>query len=290
MHTNNFNWRTDSSLNRDYNWDPTIAETCIIALADNPQSQAQAQQALHSCEYVGQPSPWIFDGYDGTDRETIRTPRGLTKPGRSPSFFARKDRELNNVMSWIKVLDTALSVTEVACALSHIALWTHCININRPIVILEHDAYMVRPYTRMTYTNSCEYLGHSCELNQLFEQTGTTNYLELVEYLKTTGRYPDPVARLPVTMIINYNFLFSHGLHAYAIDPFMARRLFAHVLTEGLINPVDAVLEVTSFELVQSAVYAVLGHSSANSTIDVEQNLSGRSGRKHTNSIPGVSQ
>ena len=273
--TNTFNWTTDSFLNVDYNWEKDIAETCIIAIPNNASSQEKAQNALDSCRYVGQVNPRIYLGYDGTDKSSIYTPNSI------------QTSSLINVMSWIKVVDTALSITEVACALSHISLWVHCININKPIVIMEHDAYMLRPFERMTYTNSVEYLGRDSELITLLKDAKVDSYHELIQYYKETGNYPQKVIRLPVTMVINYNFLFSHGLHAYAIDPFMARRLFARVLTEGLINPIDVVVEVTDFELVQTAVYAILGPKSVESTISPTYN---RSERKDTYSVPGVSQ
>lgn len=285
--THEFTWRGDAYLNPNYNWDPTIAETCIIGL---PQASEQAQDCKISCEYVGQPRPRIFWGYDGTDQATILTPeRFRTGPrlGFNGDFESHgTDPDTVNVMSWIKVLDPALSITEVACALSHISLWAHCININKPIVIMEHDAYMIRPFTRMSYTNSVEYLGHDSEMLQLLKSAGVDTYHQLIAHYKTTGQYPRQTLRLPVTMLININFLFTHGLHAYAIDPFMARRLWARVLTEGITNPIDVVVEVTDFELVQTGVYATLGPSKVNSSIDP----GAKQTRKDTYSIPGVSQ
>lgn len=277
-----FSWNTDSYLNTDHNWDTRIAETCIIAIKDNPVSEKSAQTALESCLAAGQINPQIYAGYDGTNLDTITTPHRL--------------QVNDSVMKWIKVLDSALSITEVACALSHISLWAHCITINRPIVILEHDAYMLRPFEQMSYTNSVEYLGHDAELPKLLKEAGVDDYTELAEYYRTVKKYPDPVIRLPVINVINYNFLYSHGLHAYAIDPFMARRLFARVLLEGLINPIDVVVEVTDFELVQTGIYATLSRSKKTSTIDPDQsNIFSRflkkvNRRKNTYSVPGVSQ
>lgn len=269
----NFKWTGDDYYARDYNWDRRIAETCIITIPNHARSQGSGLVCMRSCLTVGQANPSIYLGYDGTNMEEIRTPEHLKSP--------------NNPVNWVKVVDSSLSITEVACALSHISLWVHCININKPIVIMEHDAYMLRPFERMTYTNSVEYLGRDSELITLLKDAKVDSYHELIQYYKETGNYPQKVIRLPVTMVINYNFLFSHGLHAYAIDPFMARRLFARVLTEGLINPIDVVVEVTDFELVQTAVYAILGPKSVESTISPTYN---RSERKDTYSVPGVSQ
>ena len=277
-----FSWNTDNSLNRDYNWSSSIAETLIIAVPNNAHSERSSSEAMDSCLRVGQINPSIFYGYDGTDLKTIKTPAHLVG---------------NSVMSMIKVVDCALSITEVACALSHIAVWVHCININKPIVVLEHDALMLCSFMDMSYTNSLEYLGHSCELDDLYVALGVSDYDHLVEYYQNAEHLPRPRARLPVTMVINHNYLFCHGLHAYAIDPFMARRLLARVLTEGLSNPIDVVLEVTDFTVVQTGIYATQGPASVISTIDDLGLSLGASvdhtpgqGRKHMYSIPGVSQ
>jgi len=274
MITDTFKWATDAGLNRDYNWDTAIAETRIIAIQGNANSEEQAARALNSCLRIGQPNPEVFWAYDGTDHKIIYTPDHLKN---------------SDAMSWVKVLDSALSVTEVACALSHIALWVHCMTINRPIVILEHDAVMIRPFKTMTQNNCVEYLGHRFEIPNLIKQTGLESYPELVNHYLDPENYLPAEHRLPMTSVINYNYLYSMGLHAYAIDPFMARRLFAKVLTEGLTNPVDTIVEVTDFELIQTGIYAFQGDRAKFSTIAKDDGTV-MQGRKNTHSVPGVSQ
>ena len=271
---NTFNWVTDSFLDRDYNWTSTIAETRIITIPNNKNSIEQSERALNSCTRIDQPNAEIFWGYDGTDHRTIHTPEHLKN---------------NDVMRWIKVLDPALSVTEVACALSHIALWVRCITINRPIVILEHDSIMIRPFLTMSQTNCIEYLGHHREMGYLISSQGYDTYPELVESYLDPRNYPPPTKRHPMISVINYNYLYSMGLHAYAIDPFIARRLFARVLTDGLINAVDTLVEVSDFELIQNEVYAFNSSQSKFSTIDKKDGTI-MQGRKNTFSVPGVSQ
>jgi hypothetical protein len=80
------------------------------------------------------------------------------------------------------------------------------------------------------------------------------------------------------------------GLHAYAIDPFMARRLVSKVITDGLINPIDVVAEVTEFEIAQTGVYAFNSSLSDISTIGFKDSGTVMQGRKNTHSVPGVSQ
>jgi GR25 family glycosyltransferase involved in LPS biosynthesis len=275
MDINKFEWDADEHLNRDYNWDRTIAETRIITIAGNAHSELQAAKALETCRRVGQPNVEIFTAYDGTDRKTIRTPNHLKN---------------NDVMTWVKVLDPALSITEVACALSHLALWSRCITINRPIVILEHDAIMIRPFLEITQTNSIEILGHYLQVQDFINYLKLDSYLDLVNYYLHSSNFPPVEHDIPMTAVINYNFLYCMGLHSYAIDPFMARRLFSKVLTEGLINPIDVVVEVTEFELAQTGLYAFNSAQSASTTIGIKDRKDPMRGRKNTHSIPGVSQ
>lgn len=270
----NFKWTGDSHYARDYNWDRKIAATCIITIPNHARSQGSGLVCMRSCLTVGQVNPSIYLGYDGTNLEEIRTPEHLKSP--------------NNPVNWVKVLDSSLSITEVACALSHISLWVRCIEINQPMVILEHDALMLKPFNRMNYTNSIEYLGDMSEFETICKRYEVSTYEELVDYFKRM-----PVAselRLPSVSVINHNFHFSRGLHAYAIDPFIARRLFSRVLTDGLINPIDVVLEVTEFSLVQTGMYAIQGPSSQAASSIGFFNDKNEYTRKNTYNVPGISQ
>lgn len=270
-----FKWAGDSHYKQYQNWDLGIAETCIITIPDHSSSQEAGQRCLASCLKVGQVNPVIHLGYDGTDHQSIKTPDHL-KSGINPT-------------GWVKVLDTNLSIPEVACALSHISLWAHCIEINQPIVILEHDALMLRPFNHMHYINSLEYLGDIAEFDILCHQSGVKTYDELVEYYATTST--EFVSRLPSVGLININYHYSRGLHAYAIDPAMARRLFSRVLTDGLINPIDVVVEVCEFGLVQTGISAIQNPDNSHTTSSIGIiNGSNIYTRKNKFDIPGVSR
>jgi GR25 family glycosyltransferase involved in LPS biosynthesis len=273
--SNVFKWTTDSHLNTNYNWNKNIAETRVITIKGNAHSEQQANHALRSCERVNQPNSEIFWAYDGTDRNTIRTPDHLKN---------------NDPMSWVKVLDPALSITEVACALSHLALWIRCITINKPILILEHDAIMLRPFREITNSNSLEYLGHQFQIQSHIDKLKLASYPDLVYHYQNPANYPELKQELPLLALINYNYLYSMGLHAYAIDPFMARRLFSYVLSNGLINPIDTIVEITNYEIAQTGIYAFNSLQSETTTIGFPDSLSTLQGRKNTYSVPGVSQ
>lgn len=272
---NNFRWKSDQYLNNNVNTDKTIAETFILGISGHERSELQVQSCLNSCTRVGQPNVSIFWGYDGTDHISIKTPEHL---------------RTNSVMSWIRVLDPRLSITEVACALSHIALWVHCIDINRPIVVLEHDSIMLQPFLDMYESNCIEYLGHRYEIDRLIEYSGVSSYERLVKlYIEQPQCRPVREHNLPMVGLINRNYLYSMGLHAYAIDPFISRRLVARILTDGLVNPIDTLIEVSDFSLIQTGIFAFNSDSSYVSSIG-QYDGTVMAGRKHTLSVPGIAE
>ena len=125
----------------------------------------------------------------------------------------------------------------------------------------------------------------------IINKLGFTEYSELIQHYSDPNNYVPAEHQLPMASVINYNYLYSLGLHAYAIDPFIARRLFARILTDGLINPVDCLIEVTDFELVQTGVYAFQSLSDVyNTTIGFDDAGNMMQGRKNTYSVPGVAQ
>lgn len=270
MTARSFNYTTDSELSLFYSRDKQIAETLVITVPNHETSISCANRAIDSCIRVGQPNPRIFWGYDGTDKKIIKTPEHLQN---------------NIAMQLLKVMDTGLSITEVACFLSHIAAWVHCIKIDKPIVILEHDSVMLHPYTEKLISNSLEYLGH---IGEVAKQVNISNMLVLKHYLES-GEYSKTAANryldVPLTQFININYLLILGLHNYAIDPIIARKLYSYVLKYGLINPADAIIEQHEFCLVQTGVFAAQSPD-AEFTSSIDSGISGD--RKYTYSIPGV--
>lgn len=264
-----FNYNTDEGLNLSYNRTKEVAETLILTVPNSNKSIACANRALHHCVLVEQPNPCIFWGYDGTDKKTIKTPDHLKNC---------------TAMQLVKVMDTTLSVPEVACFLSHIAAWIHCIKINKPVVILEHDSIMLRAFTKLTFTNCLEYLGHIADLSN---QIGIHNTAILEKYLASNQHCHRPFKKyldVPLTQLVNANYLLILGLHNYAIDPIVAKKLISYVVKYGIVNPADAIIEQHEFALVQTGTYAVQGIDSED-TSTIGQTASSR---KHTFTIPGV--
>ena len=251
-----------------------VNHTFVIALENNPTSLTHLERCVASLDRVGM-NHTVFWGYDGSDRENIKTPKHL---------------EGADYMRWIRSVDHGVGVSELACALSHMAVWAKCITLNEPIVILEHDAVMLAPYKNFTYRNCLEYLGNIVELKNIKDQLKLDNVEEISKELHSKNMGVRPVMQAPIIDVINYNYVYPMGLHAYAIDPDIARRLFAWVMTEGIVNPVDTILQIGQFEVIQRGVYASQNDDAWDvSTIGVEFDKT-HNGRKNTFTLPGVTR
>jgi GR25 family glycosyltransferase involved in LPS biosynthesis len=122
---------------------------------------------------------------------------------------------------------------EVACALSHISLWVHCAKIDKPIVILEHDAIMCKKFEKMDNYNTIVWLGGNewTELNW-------------------------PIRPVPPHASEGPNWHFICRAHAYAIDPTMAKNLLSHIIKFGIHAPLDIMMRCDLFNVSHQGLYA----------------------------------
>lgn len=199
-----------------YRHDPAIDKAYIVTIKGHEKSEAYSQRCQESCVQVGMPYT-VWDAYDGTGDDVV-------EPDHSRDC---------SVMSMLKLADHDLTNGELGCALSHISLWVHCAKINKPIVALEHDAVMVRPYTEMLSYNSIVYLGCS-------------------EW--ASGRYE--MYPIPLLGCHGHNNRFLLRTHAYAIDPPMAKNLISHVLRNGVWMIADRMMRADLFNITHHGLYA----------------------------------
>lgn len=198
------------SLNRSYNI--SVEGTYIIRLKGHSFSEEQAKECAESCERVGQKYQF-WEAFDGTSG-SLSVPPSL----RGQSWI-----------SWLKNVDHHLSITEIACVLSHMSLWVRCMEIDQPIVILEHDAQMVKKFDMHSVYNAIIYLG-SIEQRQ--------------------GQFP--ILPIPPHGSINKNYHMICRAHAYSIDPPMAANLFSHILKMGIHESLDVMIRPELFTIVQT--------------------------------------
>lgn len=201
-------------MNLTYSYNQSVDKAYIIRVAGNAKSEELAKNCADSCTKVGQVYQY-WDAYNGYENP-IKPPKGESE-----------------VMNLIKVTDHYLTRGEVACALSHISLWHHCAQIDQPIVILEHDALMVQPYTQHAVFNSICYLGSNEQVKQGWEVHPTPPHA-------SEG--------------VNYHFICR--AHAYAVDPSVAKNLLAHVIKYGICTSLDMLIRADMFPIHQMGVFA----------------------------------
>lgn len=203
----------NETLNSKFN--THVEKAYIIRIQGHAESEKLAARCARSCEEVGMPYQF-FDAIDGTE-----------------GFLKVPDSLKNcSALKWLKVMDHELSITEVACALSHFALWVRCLEQDQPIVVLEHDAVLVKAFREFQAYNQIVYLGG-------------------VEQVKGW-----PVLTIPPHATLNPNYHFICRAHAYAIDPAVAKNLVAHVIRYGIHESLDIMLRADIFPITQFGLYA----------------------------------
>jgi GR25 family glycosyltransferase involved in LPS biosynthesis len=197
-----------------FSFDSKIESAYIIYLPNNIISKKHSQKCVDSCKKFNIPFK-LHEGFDGTDKKTIKVPKNLEK---------------QSWIKWIKILNQHLKITEVCCFLSHLSLWIKCIEIDKPIIILEHDAIMIKPYFNHLIQNCIIYFGSKFQIEK---QNKNMIYGQL-----------------------NQNYRFMYCAHAYSIDPQIAKNLVSSVIKTGITHSLDAYIRSDYFTIHQTDIYA----------------------------------
>lgn len=217
-----------------YSYSDNVAGAYIITLKNNEVSQTLSNRCQQSCQEVGMPY-FVWDAFDGTGDDIV-IPAALKN------------------QSWLKLIKFTsykMSVSEIACALSHISLWVKCIELDQPIVILEHDAILCQPYLKHAFRNSVCWLGNRNGLNQLVNGAMPITSPPMPGETKTT--------------------IHIDTCQAYAIDPLSANCLLVSLLDRGMYAPVDIMLKSNKFCIVQTGIYNI--SENRESTIKRTENM-----------------
>ena len=213
-----------------------IEGTYIISIQGNKVSEQLTQQCLASCEKVGQPNVNVFPAFDATGSKVKVQQHDLGLPvGELGSIKVPEFLQGQAFLNFLRLKRCDLLMTQIACFLSHYSLWCMCLDKDRPIVILEHDAVMVKPFVRHNYLNNIVYLGGS-------EQKAGS--------LRDTDTIP------PHASDQQGLDRFICRAHAYSIDPLMAKNLVSYAIHHGIITTADAMMRFDMFGIVQNGVYA----------------------------------
>lgn len=199
----------------DWKYSTEVENSYIIAIKGHEKSEEMAKRCLESCQSVGQKASF-WDAFDGTGDRII-----VPAHSRNKSW-----------LSWLKLVNYKLTRPEVCCLLSHFSLWCRCIEVDAPIVVLEHDAVMLAKYTHHNCFNSLVYLGSS----------------EMV-----SSNYWNPI---PPHAQLGHNYRYMLRTHAYSVDPIMAKNLVAHTISRGIYTAVDVMMKIQEFSIVCFGIFA----------------------------------
>lgn len=206
----------DNSLELNFSFNREIESAYVITLRGHATSERLAKRCIESAKKHDMPVK-LWPAYDGTSG-SIKTPPEL---------------QGQNFMRWFKVLDPHLSSTEVACALSHISLWARCVELDRPIIIFEHDAVVVAPFRAHPLFSCIAYLGSYEQAKQQWAIVPT-----------------------PLHGSHGANYHFICRAHAYSVDPSVAKNMLAHVLRYGICESLDLMLRADIFPVLQVGLIA----------------------------------
>ena len=213
-----------------------IEGTYIISIQGNKVSEQLTQQCFASCEKVGQPNVQVFPAFDATGSKVKVQQHDLGLPvGELGSIKVPEFLQGQAFLNFLRLKRCDLLMTQIACFLSHYSLWCMCLDKDRPIVILEHDAVMVKPFLRHNYLNNIVYLGGSEQIHGSLRDTDT---------IPPHASDQQGLDR------------FICRAHAYSIDPIMAKNLVSYAIHHGIITTADAMMRYDMFGIVQNGVYA----------------------------------
>ena len=213
-----------------------VEGTYIISIQGNKVSEQLTQQCLASCKEVGQPNVQVFPAFDATGSKIKVQQHDLGLPvGELGSIKVPEFLQGQAFLNFLRLKRCDLLMTQIACFLSHYSLWCMCLDKDMPIVILEHDAVMVKPFLRHNYLNNIVYLGGSEQKHGSLRDNDT---------IPPHASDQQGLDR------------FICRAHAYSIDPIMAKNLVSYAIHHGIITTADAMMRYDMFGIVQDGVYA----------------------------------
>lgn len=208
-------------LKESLNWKYNIktSKAYIITIKDHENSEKMATRCMESCQKVGQPAE-IFDAFDGTGRL-------------NPDIIVPEHSRNKDWVGWLKLVNKTLSKPEICCFLSHFALWVKCVEEDQPLIALEHDAVMLRPFPEHMAINALIYLGSN----------------EMVR-----NNYWNPI---PPHAQLCPDYRYILRTHAYSVDPICAKNLISDAIEKGIYTAVDVMMNVQKYSILCFGIYAM---------------------------------
>lgn len=222
-------------MNYHSHYDMGVEGTYIISLPGNEVSEKLTSQCYQSCMNVGQPNVKVVPGFDASNSKVKIQDYQLGQPiGELGEIKVPEALQGQAFINFLRLRRSDLLMTQIACFLSHYSLWCLCLAMDKPIVILEHDAIMVKPYLVHKYYNNIVYLGSREQFK------GGSEVYSIPPHASDHKGLDRFICRA----------------HAYAIDPAIAKNLVSYVIQQGITTSLDAIIRNDIFGMVQDGIYA----------------------------------
>lgn len=123
----------------------------VISLLDNDYSQLVTARCLLSSRSIGLIDPEIFEAIDSYRGASVMQHHGLkwTWANNNASHAVCPITKLNQ-HPYGKL------AAKIGCSMSHYLLWLKCLELNEPILVLEHDAVFIREFIQFEFTEICQ--------------------------------------------------------------------------------------------------------------------------------------
>lgn len=188
-------------------------ETFIITIMDLKESFEVSKRCKDSC---------ILHGVSKVSFWNASTPKNTNLEE------AFKDNQIN-LQSFLSYPLGSRPKNVMGCFLSHYRLWKHCIEINKPILILEHDAVMT----------SSGFLKSSSGIPQeLYRENPFLLSIGHPSY----GRFNTP-SKKGIVPLVSKRYL--PGAHAYLLNPKAAIELIKKATIDAI--PTDVFIGIKNF-------------------------------------------
>ena len=197
----------------------------IITMQGNTISETLAKECMDSAKKFGL-NPEIFPAVHGNQIDSAWREHNL-------KYFKFNQR--------IKKLNQGT----IGCLISHLLLWKKCIAIKKPILVLEHDAVVIRPIPSVITEKFTEV----CNLDWLSRLT--SNYDEEVQEDRGDDVTIFMKKRPSASGLELYNKTHIKGSHSYIVKPQGAQRLIDWVWAAGALSP-DVAMNSISCSLTYS--------------------------------------
>lgn len=210
----------------------------VITLKDNQYSESKAARCIETARDIGGIDVEMFFGVPKTEAWCVMEKFKLawTWANNNTQTTACPISGLQQHPYKGANLDA-----KIGCAMSHFLLWKRCVELNEPLLILEHDAVFLREFPDFDFDGICQ-------INDPFRATPRGKWWsDTMKNRNEVGVFPKTIIRAGNERYIPDGLA---GNSAYVIKPWAARELIDKYYELG-VWPNDATMCIQLFPYLQ---------------------------------------